>query len=241
MRKFEVVAPAYNESKNLPAFVARIRQVAEEGQLSPEEFQFIIVNNGSLDDSAQILESLKNTDCGKWFRVVTVAVNQGYGYGILQGLLSTTAPIIGWTHADLQCDPQNAIKAYELANATQSKLLVKGTRYGRQLKDRFVSFVFLLFSRVILGLDISELNAQPKVFRRELLEKLQACPHSFAFDLYALFIAKKNGYNFMEVPVLFPPRINGFSNWAASFLGRHRTIIAMILYMYELRKKEGRL
>lgn len=240
MSKFELVVPAYNESKNLPLLIGRAIDAAKNEGLTPEEFQFVIVNNGSRDNSAEILNDLAKGEMGKWFRVVTVEINQGYGYGLWQGLKSTTASIVGWSHADMQCDPADAIKCYKDIKTRNSKNnFIKGVRSGRDWKDRLVSRVFEIFSHLILGLSVYEINAQPKVFNRELLEAVTEPPKSFAFDLYVLYKAQKQNFNISTIPVLFPPRIHGISNWASNFFSRYKTILGMINYMLQLRKEEG--
>jgi hypothetical protein len=93
----------------------------------------------------------------------------------------------------------------------------------------------------VLGLKLNEINAQPKVFHRDLLPSLQSPPLNFAFDLYALYHAQKRGMTFTEISVLFPPRVNGLSNWSATFFSRYKTILNMIKYMFALSKEEGRL
>lgn len=240
MKKFELVVPAYNESKNLPLLIKRAAEAAIKESLTSNEFQFVIVNNGSQDNSKEVIKELEQGEFSKWFRVVNVEINQGYGYGLWQGLKTTTAPIIAWSHADMQCDPADALKGFKIVKeSAEKKIFVKGVRTGRDWKDKFVSQVFQIFSRVILGLSINEINAQPKVFSRDLLNFVTTPPHNFAFDLYVLFQAQKQKYEFKTINVLFPPRIHGVSNWASNFFSRYKTILNMINYMIELRQKEG--
>lgn len=239
---FELVVPAYNEAPSLPELLARTAAAAAEAGWSPERFRLLIVENGSSDDSRQVLEALKQGPDGAWLRVIPLEENRGYGAGLAAGLRATSAPLIGWSHADLQCHPADALRAATLLQQGDGlKRLVKGVRHGRDPKDVFVSRSFETLAKVILGLDTYEMNAQPKVFSRALLEEIQDPPEGFAFDLYVLFRAKKAGYRFETIDVRFPPRLHGDSNWAASFVSRRRTMGAMLRYMIALAKKEGRL
>ncbi len=240
--EFELVLPCYNESSSLRALLDKVSAAAIKYSLRPDEFQVVLVENGSRDDSLIRLNQIKESELGKWFRVVPLAANQGYGHGLWQGLQSTTAEIVGWSHADLQCDPADAIRAFFLLkNADSDKTLVKGSRFGRNWKDRIVSGVFAICAKLILGFNISEINAQPKIFHRSLLTSIPYPPKDFAFDLYVLYRAQKNSYKILTVEVEFPPRIYGVSNWAANFLSRYKTILKMIMYMRRLSVKEGRL
>lgn len=243
MRKFDLVIPAYNEADNLQLLIDRVLEAATSAGYSSEEFHLVLVENGSTDNSAQVLnELLKQEKYKNWLKPVRVAQNQGYGYGIWQGLSATSAKYVGWTHADMQCDPLDTFKALDIIEKSGNpKLLIKGVRSGRNWKDCFVTKVFETLSRFILGLEANEVNAQPKVFKRDLLDEVKNPPMTFAFDLYILYVAQKNGFQIQNIDVLFPPRLHGASKWAASFLGRYKTILGMILYMWHLRRSEGRL
>lgn len=241
MDRFELVVPAYNESKNLESVISRAVLAATNAGLRQEEFTLVVVENGSQDDSGAVLERIKKSNLGPWFRVVQVIKNQGYGNGLWQGLKSTEADIVGWTHADQQCDPKDAIFAFQMLKEKKSRTLIKGVRFDRSRKDRFVSRVFEFMARVILGVKIHEMNAQPKVFRRDLLGSLKNPPMTFAFDLYVLYHAIKAQYTIDTIPVSFPPRVHGVSKWASTFLSRYKTILGMIRYMIQLSRLEGRL
>lgn len=100
-----------------------------------EDIEIILVNNGSTDNSAEVLkELLPNYE---FARNVNVDVNQGYGYGIVQGLKEAKGEFIGWLHADLQTDPNDALKAYKLLeeNNWNKNIYIKGRRRKRKLGD----------------------------------------------------------------------------------------------------------
>lgn len=246
MIKFELVLPCYNESKSLQFLVERAKIAALQCGFKEGEFQLVMVENGSKDNSKEVFSLLKNQNSlAPWFRVVEVPVNQGYGYGLFQGLSATQAPVVGWSHADQQCDHMDAFKAYEKLITLEKqnpgkKYLIKGKRSGRNWKDKVVSRVFELCAFFILGLRVYEMNAQPKVFDRALLTEMIQPPKTFAFDLYTLYCAQKKSYSIETVPVLFPPRVHGLSNWSAFFFSRYKTILGIIKYMFELLKTQGR-
>ncbi len=241
MLKFELVLPCYNEGRSLETVLTRAVDAAKESGYCTQDFQLVVVDNGSKDATQDVLTALKQKELAEWFRVVPVMPNRGYGNGIWQGLKTTTAQYVGWSHADQQCDPKDAFRALQIVESGRSKnLLVKGERYGRAPRDRFVSRVFEAFARFILGLRCREVNAQPKVFMRELLNNIPEPPLDFSFDLYVLYRAIKSGFEIRTISVFFPPRVHGVSNWSARFFGRYRTIWGMIRYMLRLSGEEGR-
>ncbi|MCX6108339.1 MAG: glycosyltransferase [Proteobacteria bacterium] len=243
MLEFELVLPAYNEAKSLPDLYKKVAEAALSCGFTPDRCQVVLVDNGSTDDSAVVLKQLQSTALGAWFRVVTVALNQGYGFGVKAGLDATTAPFIGWSHADLQCDPVEAFRAAVLLQnlSASTPLVIKGKRFGRSLSSRIISSVFAFAAGVSLGLWCGEINAQPKVFPRRLLGHLSGAPVDFSFDLFALYRAKAAGFSLRTIPVYFPNRRHGVSNWSASFKSRRRTIVGMLRYCRHLALTEGRL
>ncbi len=241
MLEFELVLPCYNEEKSLETILKRAVEAAKESGYTPETFQLALVENGSKDNSSAVMDQLKASPLGVWFRKVPVNPNLGYGWGVWTGLQSTTAKYVSWSHADQQCDPKDAFRALDIIKKSgNDKLLVKGRRTGRDWKDKFVSRTFETLAWFILGIYVYDTNAQPKVFSRNLLSHLKNPPLNFAFDLYVLFNAKKAGYQFETISVLFPPRIHGMSNWASNFAGRYKTFLNMIAYMFRLSRDEGR-
>jgi glycosyltransferase involved in cell wall biosynthesis len=242
VREFELVVPAYNEAKNLNLLVERAIAAAKKFGFTAAQFNLILVNNGSVDNSQEVIDTLLNSDQATWITPVQIKINQGYGYGILQGLNTTKANFVGWSHADLQCAPEDAFRCLEIIKKNNGQAcLAKGVRLGRDWKDRFVSRVFETLGFLILGVKFYEVNAQPKIFQRDLLQALKNPPPNFAFDLYVLYQALKLKYQIKTIEVQFPPRIHGVSNWAANFAGRYKTILGMIKFMWDLRRSEGAL
>lgn len=238
MIDFQLVVPSYNEENNIELIVNRFIQAAKSHGYTEGKAQLVIVNNGSTDNSKSIFDRIvQKPEIAAWIQVVEVVVNKGYGFGVLSGLKSTKAPFVGWSHADMQCDPSDAFKAVEILKAKDSKKqwIVKGVRYERNPRDIFVSRFFEFLATLCLGHRFYEINAQPKVFKRELLSLLDQPPFDFAFDLYVLFKAMQNGYGIETIDVKFPPRVHGTSKWASHFLSRYKTILKMIKYIWFLR------
>ena len=92
-------------------------------------------------------------------------VNQGYGYGILHGLKSCNSEYVGWTHADMQTDPNDVVKAWGIAKESPEKnVYVKGNRKGRPLGDSFFTWGMGVFESIYMGKKLYDINAQPNIF-----------------------------------------------------------------------------
>ena len=102
--QYSLIIPCYNEAKNIPVLLKKIQPL-----LDNKSIQVVMVNNGSTDDSHKVISKLKPKVAN--YKYVIVPENKGYGFGIMQGLNAADGAIIGWTHADLQTNPADFLKA----------------------------------------------------------------------------------------------------------------------------------
>jgi glycosyltransferase involved in cell wall biosynthesis len=128
--KLSIVIPAYNEAGNLPSLIDRCEALATSYPI-----EFIIVDNGSKDSTHELLSSREQSVKGCKF--VYLETNKGYGGGILSGLAHAVGEYVGWTHADMQTDPQDVVEALKLLEETDREIFIKGKRRGRPLGDVF--------------------------------------------------------------------------------------------------------
>ena len=242
MYELQLVIPAYDERDNLKPLIEKVVAAAKEFKLDPLSFNLVMVENGSHDDSREVLKQIQSTPLGDWVTVVPIEVNQGYGYGLAQGMAHTDAKVIALTHADLQTDPRDVFKGFmEIKQNPGKNLIVKGCRQGRTFKKRMVSLLFEMITQVLLGEKFREVNAQPKVFTRRLANLCHTPPKGFGFDLYLLYVASLNGFKVIDIPVFFPPRLHGESKSQGSFKAWLNTSFGFIRYAYQLSKLRGQL
>ena len=231
--KLSLVIPCYNEMENIPLLLERCKEVSNRAGC-----EVILVDNGSTDDSPKVLRELlpKYPGC----RSVRVERNQGYGFGILAGLESAKGEIIGWTHADMQTDPQDALRGMEFFESVGSNIFVKGQRYGRPLGDIIFTLGMSIFETILLRKPMRDINAQPTLFHRDFYSDWASPPHDFSLDLYAYFMARKGRLRVLRFPVLFAERVHGESHWNIDFSSKVKFIKRTLTYSFELFKKMKR-
>lgn len=232
MKTLSIVIPCYNEAKNIPLILEKFRQVSEKISL-----ELILVNNGSFDQSEQVLNELVPNY--HFVRTVKIEKNQGYGYGILYGLKHATGAFIGWLHADMQTDPLDVLKAFNLmrANNFSQDLFIKGLRKKRSFFDLFFTIGMSLFETLYLKKRLWDINAQPTIFHKNFFAKWHNPPHDFSLDLYALYMAKKFGLKVERFNVLFPKRIYGKSSWNTGIASKIKLIKRTIKFSVALKKE----
>ncbi|MEO5357671.1 MAG: glycosyltransferase family 2 protein [Nitrospirae bacterium YQR-1] len=229
--KLSVVIPCYNEQDSIPLMLERFKEV-----IKTDDIEVILVNNGSTDNTAEVLDTLREKYT--FVRTANVEVNQGYGFGILNGLSVARGEFLGWSHADLQTDPYDCIRAYQIIkeHGGSANLYVKGLRGNRPLFDRFFTSGMSIFETLYLGQALWDINAQPNIFHRNFYESWNSPPHDFSLDLYALYLARKNNLKVIRFSVQFPKRKHGKSSWNTSLRGKLKFIKRTLDFSVKLKR-----
>ena len=229
----EIVIPCYNEGLSIKDLVERCNFVSSKSPIN-----FILVDNGSLDNTWEQLELL-TLDSNN---IISLKVNQniGYGNGILTGLGRTEAPYVGWMHADLQTSPDDLIQIanWLLATKDVKYVFVKGKRKNRALVDMFFSFGMSVFESFLFRKKMTEINAQPTIFTRSLITDLDNAPLDFMLDLYVYNKAILKGYRQKRFFVYFGRRKYGVSSWNKNIFSRIKFIYKTVKYSLILRVKK---
>lgn len=231
--KLSIVVPCYNEAENIPLILKRFGEVIRR-----KDVEVILIDNGSTDNTQKVLAELLPRY--PFARTIHVNVNQGYGYGIVQGLKACNGKFIGWTHADMQTDPADLLKALHIIEKKHEneKIFVKGKRKARPLFDQFFTMGMSLFETVYLGEKLYDINAQPNVFSKRFFGTWKNPPKDFSLDLYALYMARKRKLKIERFDVVFPKRIHGESHWNSGLASKWKFIKRTIDFSRKL-KKEG--
>ena len=228
--KLSIVIPCYNESKNISLILSRFNEVIDR-----HDIEVVLVNNGSTDDSDAVFKT--TIEDYPFARVVKLEINKGYGFGVISGLEQAQGEYIGWTHADMQTDPKDVIKALEIIESQSEKeVYVKGNRRGRPFLDQFFTSGMSFFETLYMGKKLWDINAQPNIFHKSFFEKWENAPHDFALDLYALYYAKKLDIKLIRFDVLFPERVHGSSSWNTGLKSKWKFIKRTFDFSLKLKK-----
>ena len=229
MIKYSLIIPCFNELENIRVIIDRLTHFERK-----DNFELILVNNGSTDQTHKYVSSLKGSH--GFLKYINIKKNIGYGHGIIEGLKSAKGEIIGWTHADLQTDILDGLKGFEYFKETKNKniLFVKGLRKKRKLGDEFFTICMSIISSFFLKKYLWDINAQPNLFSKSFFNSWTNPPFDFSLDLYALNKAKKQKCNIIRFPVEFKDRIFGSSKWNNNFFSKIKFIKRNFIYIYKL-------
>lgn len=225
-----IIIPCYNEAKNLKNLKDRINYVINKN----DNIQFFVINNGSFDNSHKVFD--KYFKDNSKIRVINLKNNYGYGHGIMHGIKMTDTKFVGWTHADLQTDISDILEGYKKINK-ENKKIIKGRRNSRSFFDNLFTKSMSYFVSFVLNLKLTDINAQPKIFQRELIPHLNDYPSNFCLDLYLLVIGLKSGYQINEFDVFFNKRSHGEAKGGGTIIGKVKLSLITIKYIFKLKKK----
>lgn len=231
MIKLSIIIPCYNEEKNIFLILEKFSKI-----IISNDIEVLFVNNGSTDNSEKVFKKLAPNY--SFARIVKVDVNKGYGFGIKSGLNEARGEFIGYTHADLQTDPADVLRALEIIEKQEipEMCYVKGDRKKRPIFDQFFTVGMSIFETIYLKTKLWDINAQPNIFHRSFFKDLNEIPNDFSLDLFLLYIAKKKGYKILRFNVFFPPRLHGESKWNTGFKSKIKFIKRTIDFSSKLKK-----
>ncbi|MDR1657154.1 MAG: glycosyltransferase [Deltaproteobacteria bacterium] len=232
--KLSLVIPCYNEAPSLPGLLKRLDMAA----LSDARVEFVLVDNGSSDSS---VEAIKSAACQRpnLLTAIRIEGNRGFGFGVLQGLAVAKGEFLGWSHADLQTDPLDALRALEIIDQhpDPEKLYLKGTRCARPASDLVFTLGMSFFETLFFQSFLWDINAQPNIFHRSFFTSWKNPPHDFALELYALALARRYELKVIRFPVLFENRRHGISRWNVNWRSKIRFIKRTLSFSIKLRQR----
>jgi len=232
MKFLTIVIPCFNEKDSLPVLIENLLKLNKD-------IDFLIIENGSTDGSKSYLKKIEN-DLTSNIKILYLNKNEGYGHGVQKGLQSIdNSTYIGWIHGDLQFEFEkinHIVDKLKIFSDNEILLFYKGIRNGRSYSERFFSYYMGVLGTYILKMKLYEINAQPTIFSKELVEKLDHPPKDFRFDTYVYWIAMRNNYKIIRGKFNFPKRKYGNSKWNFGLKSKLKFSKLLINYFYELKK-----
>lgn len=214
--RLSLVIPAYNEASNLRRDI--LKQVADYLTGQPDPYEVLVVDDGSQDDTASLVEAFAREHPS--FAVLRER-HQGKAMAVRAGVLAARGRYVLFADLDLST-PLTYIEPFlELLDGGWDIVIASreakgGARLGVPPHRRAMGKVFSLLVRLLLLPGIHDSQCGFKAFRREVAHDLFRSlrvfqaeagqvrgPRVTAFDVELLLLARKKGYTIREVPVLW--------------------------------------
>ena len=227
--KYSIVIPCYNEEDNVEKL---INLLSSKSDLY--DIEWIIVENGSKDNTRNLLNKI--CEDKKNFKLVYIDENQGYGYGITKGLENSNGDYVGWLHADMQVSPDSMLEFIRLNELSkEGKVFYKGSRKNRKFIEYFFTFFMGVYATLVFQKILYDIGAIPVLFDKELIKKMKKIPYDFTIETYVYYIAKKENYKIVRLPVYMNERESGLSSWNRGFISRIKLSWQLMKGLLEVR------
>ena len=225
-----VFFPAYNDAPSLPTLIARTFAVLEQ---NVPDFEVIVVNDGSQDNTAEVLQQLQQLH-GPRLRVIHHDKNRGYGGALRTGFASATRDFVFYTDGDGQYDPGELPLLLERMSPDVG--LVNGYKLDRNDPQHriWIGKAYNAFARFLFRVRIRDIDCDYRLIRRSLLEEIKLISTSGTICVELVRKLELTGYRVVEVEVHHYPRLHGRSQFF-----RVRSLLQTLLQLIRLWLQVG--
>jgi glycosyltransferase involved in cell wall biosynthesis len=211
-RKFPsltVFFPAYNDAPSLPALVGKTFEVLRE---YVDDYEVIVVNDGSYDNTADVLDELRRAHM-PYLRVITHPQNRGYGGALRSGLGGAKKEFVFYTDGDGQYDVGELPALLALCGPDTG--LVNGFKLERHDPAHriWIGNVYNFCARLLFRIRIRDIDCDYRLIRRSLLDRIKLTSTSGTICVELVRKLELSGCEVKEVGVSHLPRLHGKSQF----------------------------
>jgi len=227
VKPVSIVVPVYNERQVIDIFLSQL-----EKSLKGRDYEIVVVNDGSDDDSEKVLRKHRG------IRLITHPTNRGYGEAIKTGVKNSTNENIAIIDCDGTYCSEDLVKLIEKFK-DQAMLIGARSRDGFDepiMKKLMRKFLFWL-AGYLISEKISDLNSGLRIFRKkDFLRFYRLLPSGFSLTSTLTMAFLINGYPLEFIPINYHPRtgkskINPFRDLFNFLL----LILTTVIYFNPLR------
>lgn len=203
VNSISVFFPCFNEQENVARTVEQTRNVMEKLSI---DYEIIIVNDGSSDDTGKISDEISSQD--ERVKVVHHERNLGYGAALRSGFKAATKELVFYTDGDGQFDINEMppllplMKQFDIVSCYRLK---RQDPFVRKINGWcWTKLVCLLF-----GLRIRDIDCAFKLYKREVFDNIEMTSKGALIDTEILARARNKGYRITQTGVHHFPRSAG--------------------------------
>jgi len=203
--------PAHNEAENIEGLVAESLEALPS---LADEFEIIVVNDGSRDDTPRLADELAAVH--PQVRVVHHKINKGYGAALRSGFRTARYDLVCFIDGDRQFKVADLGKLIERMNRPDNPDVVAGYRIKRA--DPFIrrayARAYRLALRIFYRLGVKDVDCACKLFRRSALEGIRLESGGAFLSAELLIKLRQRGRRLVETGVPHYPRVAGSASGA---------------------------
>lgn len=203
LKSISIILPVYNEEGNI---CATIESILNTLPALTDDFEIILVDDGSSDKTPEIIVNLKQAS--KYIKVIRHTRNKGYGAALISGIQAVKKELVFIMDADRQF---NISQITSLIPYIEDFDIVAGFRIKR--KDSFYRLIlgrcFNFVIRVLFGIKLKDINCGFKLFKTDLFSSMNLITTGALINTEIMALATKNKARIKEIGVNHYPRARG--------------------------------
>lgn len=203
-KKLSILIPVYNEEKTIFTILNKIN----ESKIENFDFEVIVINDGSTDNTLKILQENQNL----YDQLLNYEKNQGKGFAVKNGLKVVTGDYVIFQDADLEYDPSDFIKFTNLINKLSVDIII-GSRFNysdytrsHNIANKIGNHILTFFFNILYNSTFTDIYSCYLVFRKDLLDPNKLKTNGFEQHAEILCKLVKKGEKFYEVPINYNGR-----------------------------------
>jgi glycosyltransferase involved in cell wall biosynthesis len=205
-RLLSIVIPVYNERELAPQLLSRVEAVSLPDGLAKE---IVLVDDHSTDGTREWLRALETERPD--LRITLHDTNRGKGAALRTGFRVATGDVILVQDADLEYDPREYSTLIEPILDGRADV-VFGTRFlGHTHRVLYYwhavgNWLLTTLSNMLSNVNLTDMECCYKVFRREVIDRLDLREDRFGFEPEVTAKVARLGCRIYEVPVSYSGR-----------------------------------
>ncbi len=202
--KFSILIPVHNEAKRIRRNLEEVKETLDDLGCN---YEIIVIDDGSSDNSYQVLEELEKEI--PQLIVKKSSQNFGKGRALKKAFKYASGELIVWMDADLDLHPYQIKTLYDIMELNDADIVIgskmhPNSKVNYPLTRRIISFGYYFIIRILFDLPCHDTQTGLKLFKRKVIEEVfpRILVKQFAFDLEVLVNAHHLGYKLAEAPII---------------------------------------
>ena len=202
-RSLSVVLPAYNEEQVIGQTVLHVLHTLSMWNM---DFEIIVVNDGSRDDTGGIVAALAEAD--QRIHLVTHSVNQGYGAALVSGFAAATKDLTLFMDSDGQFDVRDLQRFFPYIDKYDAVIGYRLHRQDARMR-KLNAWGWKCLIGLVLDVHVRDIDCAFKLLRTSILHQHPLETRGAMINAELLYRLKRAGYTWREVGVQHLPRQGG--------------------------------
>lgn len=199
-----IVVPVLNEQDNIAELIYRI----ETALGTKYTYEIIFIDDRSTDNTAKIIQDFADNQSVKYYLKLG---SPGKAQALLEGFSYAQYDIVTMIDSDLQYPPEAIPEMIKkMGNEFDIVIAERKELHSSPIRRAFSKGFNYIFARFLHNIKF-DVQSGLKVFKKEIIERIEIQPFPWTFDLEFLLAAKSAGYKITGYDIVFDQRKSGSS------------------------------